>query len=166
VETLLRVFLALKKSLKSDDQRIQPWLLQLTELFQKSAISLKKRSSRLSLLSKIDQQSTKKSKTGGENDGSIEYVFSYKRIPLVKVGDSVKKGDLLTDGSADIDEMFKYAGAEKAKAYVISEVGKIYELQGETVSRKHIEIIVKQMFSRRKDYKWRRYKPHRRHDCR
>jgi DNA-directed RNA polymerase subunit beta' len=92
----------------------------------------------------------KKSKTGGENDGSIEYVFSYKRIPLVKVGDSVKKGDLLTDGSADIDEMFKYAGAERAKAYVISEVGKIYELQGETVSRKHIEIIVKQMFSRRK----------------
>jgi DNA-directed RNA polymerase subunit beta' len=92
----------------------------------------------------------KKSKTGGENDGSIEYVFSYKRVPLVKVGDSVKKGDLLTDGSADIDEMFKYAGAERAKAYVISEVGKIYELQGETVSRKHIEIIVKQMFSRRK----------------
>src|SRR6185436_16634416 len=64
-------------------------------------------------------------------------------------GDSIKKGDLLTDGSADIDEMFKYAGAERAKAYVISEVAKIYELQGETVARKHIEIIVKQMFSRR-----------------
>ena len=34
--------------------------------------------------------------------------------------------------------------------YVISEVGKIYELQGETVSRKHIEVIVKQMFSRKR----------------
>jgi DNA-directed RNA polymerase subunit beta' len=33
--------------------------------------------------------------------------------------------------------------------YIIREIGKIYELQGETVSRKHIEIIVKQMFSRR-----------------
>jgi len=32
--------------------------------------------------------------------------------------------------------------------YIIREIGKIYELQGETVSRKHIEIIVKQMFSR------------------
>jgi DNA-directed RNA polymerase subunit beta' len=92
----------------------------------------------------------KASKAGLENDGSIEYVFSYKRIPLVKVGDKINKGDLLTDGSADIDEMFKYGGADRAKAYVISEVGKIYELQGETVSRKHIEIIVKQMFSRRK----------------
>jgi DNA-directed RNA polymerase subunit beta' len=80
----------------------------------------------------------------------IEYVFNYKRVPLVKVGDKVKKGDFLTDGSADIDEVFQYAGPEMAKNYVISEVGKIYELQGETVARKHIEIIVKQMFSRRR----------------
>jgi DNA-directed RNA polymerase subunit beta' len=56
----------------------------------------------------------------------------------------------LTDGSADIDEIFEYGGEERAKDYVITEVGKIYELQGETVSRKHIELIVKQMFSRRK----------------
>ncbi len=86
----------------------------------------------------------------GEMDGAIEYVFNYKRVPLVKVGDKIKKGDLLTDGSADIDEVFKYGGQEVAKNYVISEVGKIYELQGETVARKHIEIIVKQMFSRRR----------------
>jgi DNA-directed RNA polymerase subunit beta' len=56
----------------------------------------------------------------------------------------------LTDGSADIDEVFEYGGEERAKDYVITEVGKIYELQGETVSRKHIELIVKQMFSRRR----------------
>ena len=80
--------------------------------------------------------------------GEIEYTCHYKRVPLIKVGDHVKKGDLLTDGSADIDEVFKYGGKEKAKEYVITEVSKIYELQGETVSRKHIEIIVKQMFSR------------------
>ncbi len=86
----------------------------------------------------------------GEMDGAIEYIFNYKRVPLVKVGDKIKKGDLLTDGSADIDEVFQYGGQERAKDYVISEVGKIYELQGETVARKHIEIIVKQMFSRRK----------------
>ncbi len=79
----------------------------------------------------------------------VEYLFHYKRMPLVKIGDVVHKGDLLTDGSADIDEVFSYGGTERAKDYVISEVGKIYELQGETVARKHIEIIVKQMFSRR-----------------
>jgi DNA-directed RNA polymerase subunit beta' len=81
---------------------------------------------------------------------AIEYTFSYRRTTLVRAGDRVKKGDLLTDGSADIDEVFEYGGEERAKDYVITEVGKIYELQGETVSRKHIELIVKQMFSRRR----------------
>ncbi|MCX6716111.1 MAG: DNA-directed RNA polymerase subunit beta' [Candidatus Taylorbacteria bacterium] len=80
----------------------------------------------------------------------VEYTFSHRRTILVKSGDRVKKGELLTDGSADIDEVFEYGGEERAKEYVIIEVGKIYELQGETVSRKHIELIVKQMFSRRR----------------
>jgi DNA-directed RNA polymerase subunit beta' len=86
----------------------------------------------------------------GHKPSEVEYLFNSKRMPFVKVGDNVNKGDLITDGSADIDEVFEFGGAEKAKDYVISEVGKIYELQGETVARKHIEIIVKQMFSRRK----------------
>ncbi len=89
-----------------------------------------------------------RSKSGKASE--VEYLYNIKRVPFVKVGDKVTKGDIITDGSADIDEKFEYAGAEKAKNYVISEVGKIYELQGETVARKHIEIIVKQMFSRRK----------------
>ncbi len=80
----------------------------------------------------------------------IEYSFSSRRMALVKAGDKIVKGQLITDGSADIDEVFEYAGKEKAMDYIIREIGKIYELQGETVSRKHIEIIVKQMFSRRR----------------
>ncbi|MDE1941474.1 MAG: DNA-directed RNA polymerase subunit beta', partial [Patescibacteria group bacterium] len=84
----------------------------------------------------------------GHSGEAVEYVFPYRRTTLVKVGDKVARGSLLTDGSADIDEVFLYGGEEQAKDYVIAEVGKIYELQGETVSRKHIELIVKQMFSR------------------
>jgi DNA-directed RNA polymerase subunit beta' len=80
----------------------------------------------------------------------IEYPVSLARMILVKVGDKVLKGDLLTDGSADIDELFKYAGKEAAQNYIIHEISKPYELQGEAVSRKHIEVIVRQMFSRRK----------------
>ena len=87
---------------------------------------------------------------GSKKTHEVEFSFHYKRVPLVKVGDKVTKGDIITDGSADIDEVFEYAGEVRAKDYVISEVSKIYELQGETVARKHIEIIVKQMFSRRK----------------
>ncbi len=80
----------------------------------------------------------------------VEYTVSTARMVLVKVGDNVKRGDLLTDGSADIDELYKYAGKEVAQNYIIREISKPYELQGESVSRKHIEVIVKQMFSRRK----------------
>ncbi len=77
-----------------------------------------------------------------------EYVVPRIRVPFVKIGDNVKKGDVITDGSADIDELFKNAGKNKAEEYIIGEIKKLYELQGEPVSRKHIEIIVRQMFSR------------------
>jgi len=79
-----------------------------------------------------------------------EYTVSPLRNILVRVGQEVKKGDMLTDGSADLDELFRYAGREKTENYIIHEVSKLYELQGAAVSHKHIELIVRQMFSRRK----------------
>lgn len=85
-----------------------------------------------------------------KNKDKIEYSISLNRTILVKVGDEVKKGDLITDGSADIDELFRYAGKEKTVDYIIREINKPYELQGESVSRKHIETIVRQMFSRKR----------------
>ncbi len=81
---------------------------------------------------------------------NTEYLVNYHRTILVKAGDKVEKGDVLTDGSVDLEELFKYAGKEKTQNYIIHEITKIYELQGEPVSRKHIEVIIKQMFSRRK----------------
>ena len=81
---------------------------------------------------------------------SLEYSVPFYRVILVKVGQEVKKGDIITDGSADIDELFKYAGKNKTIDYIIREINKPYELQGETVSRKHIETIIRQMFSRKR----------------
>ena len=92
-----------------------------------------------------DLEDKGKSKKSGE----IEYVFNPKRIAFVKQGDKITKGQLLTDGSADIDEIFEFAGKDKAIEYIITEVSKPYELQGAAVARKHIEIIVKQMFSKK-----------------
>jgi DNA-directed RNA polymerase subunit beta' len=85
---------------------------------------------------------------GSKTKKQIEYTFPLTRTPLVKVGQEVKKGQLLTDGSADLSELFKYAGKEKTQEYMIGQINKIYELQGEPISRKHIEVIVRQMFSR------------------
>lgn len=77
-----------------------------------------------------------------------EYTIHPARSILVKPGSTVKKGDFMTDGSADLDELFLLAGKERAQEYVIAEITRIYELQGVSTSRKHLEIIVKQMFSR------------------
>jgi DNA-directed RNA polymerase subunit beta' len=78
----------------------------------------------------------------------IEYSVNFRRVPLVKVGDTIVKGQFLTDGSADLSELYKYAGKDKAQAYIISEIVKIYELQGANISAKHLEVIIRQMFSR------------------
>ncbi len=104
-----------------------------------------KESGKEKIIKVIPEIAEKKSKTG---KNEIEYTIPHFRIPLVKVGQAVKKGEIITDGSADIDEVFQYAGRERAQEYIISEVKKLYELQGESVSRKHIEVIVRQMFSR------------------
>jgi len=86
----------------------------------------------------------------GTKKKDIEYPVHFLRTLNVKKGDHVDKGQILTDGSLDIADLFAYAGKEVAQEYIITEATKIYELQGVTISRKHIEIIVKQMFSRRK----------------
>ncbi|MBI2474527.1 MAG: DNA-directed RNA polymerase subunit beta', partial [Candidatus Taylorbacteria bacterium] len=90
------------------------------------------------------------SKSKSKKKSDTEYRMAYNRTPLVKTGDKVKRGDLMTDGSADVDELFQYAGRDKTLDYIVREVSKPYELQGESVSRKHIEVILRQMFSRRK----------------
>jgi DNA-directed RNA polymerase subunit beta' len=94
----------------------------------------------------IPDTSTTKGTT--KSTKATEYTFSTLRVPVVKVGQQVKKGDFMTDGSADISELHKLAGRERAQNYIIGEVNRIYELQGAAVSRKHIEVIIKQMFSR------------------
>jgi DNA-directed RNA polymerase subunit beta' len=81
---------------------------------------------------------------------SIEYVVPPRRMPIIKVGQDVQKGELLTDGSANIDDVYEYGGREAAEDYIIREISKVYELQGASIARKHLEIIVRQMFSRRK----------------
>jgi DNA-directed RNA polymerase subunit beta' len=87
---------------------------------------------------------------GKKNGTPIEYTAPYPRQSFVKEGDEVTRGQLLTDGSVDLDDLFEYAGRAAVQEYIITETSKIYELQGASVSRKHLEVVVKQMFSRAK----------------
>ncbi|MEN9552344.1 MAG: hypothetical protein RI935_721 [Candidatus Parcubacteria bacterium] len=85
---------------------------------------------------------------GNKKGKQVEYTVPYRRNPLVKKGDRVERGQIMTDGSADIEELYTYAGREVAEEYIVSEINKVYELQGASISRKHVEVIIKQMFGR------------------
>ena len=90
---------------------------------------------------------------GRKKKGEVDAAFKEFRIPpatglLVNAGGKVKKGDLLCEGHADLGELFKIAGREAVQRYIIKEVQKIYSLQGAPIHDKHIEVIVRQMFSR------------------
>ncbi len=85
-----------------------------------------------------------------KKDKNIEFTVYHPRVLTVKEGQHVEKGDFLSDGSANLTELYKYAGTEKTQEYIITATSKIYELQGVTISRKHMEVIIRQMFSRRK----------------
>src|SRR3990167_1550970 len=77
-----------------------------------------------------------------------EYRVSSVRQIIIKQGQKVEKGDFLTDGSADLEDLYTLASKERAQEYIIAEITRIYELQGVSTARKHLEVIVKQMFSR------------------
>ncbi len=88
------------------------------------------------------------SKYATKKNDNIEYGVHFRRVVTVTEGEAVKQGQLLTDGSVHLPDLFKYAGEQVTQEYIINETNKIYELQGVTIARKHIELIVKQMMSR------------------
>ncbi|OGZ45224.1 MAG: DNA-directed RNA polymerase subunit beta' [Candidatus Ryanbacteria bacterium RIFCSPHIGHO2_01_FULL_48_27] len=77
-----------------------------------------------------------------------EYSVPFGKAVLVKEGDHVTRGHVLSDGVVDVKELFKVGSMSDAQNYIIREVGKIYALQGSPINDKHIEVIVRQMFSR------------------
>jgi len=78
----------------------------------------------------------------------IEYNISPKSEIFVKKGQKIKKGDVLCAGNLDLKDVFKARGIEETQEYIKNEVQKIYVSQGVNVHDKHIEIIIRQMFSR------------------
>jgi DNA-directed RNA polymerase subunit beta' len=67
---------------------------------------------------------------------------------LVRKGDVLSAGDRLTIGSLNLHDLMRLKGTEATQRYIINEVLRIYAAQGQDVADKHLEIIVRQMFSR------------------
>ncbi len=67
---------------------------------------------------------------------------------IVRENDLVVKGQPLTEGNLNLHQLFALRDIEDCQDYIIREVQEIYSSQGQNVNEKHIEIIVRQMFSK------------------
>jgi len=66
----------------------------------------------------------------------------------VQDGDKIVAGQRLTSGSINLQDLMRLQGVESTQRYIMNEILKIFLGQGQKVSDKHLEIIVRQMFSR------------------
>ncbi|PJE59870.1 MAG: DNA-directed RNA polymerase subunit beta' [Candidatus Portnoybacteria bacterium CG10_big_fil_rev_8_21_14_0_10_44_7] len=78
----------------------------------------------------------------------FEYLVPSRSAVWVEKGDLVTSGQQLSEGHLDLKTLYKAADREAVQRYVLREVQQIYASQGEGLSDKHIEIIIRQMFSR------------------
>ncbi|MBU1017203.1 DNA-directed RNA polymerase subunit beta' [Patescibacteria group bacterium] len=67
---------------------------------------------------------------------------------IVRNGDTVSAGDALTLGYLDLSALTSIAGIKETQKYIVNEVQKVYSSQGVSINDKHIEVIVRQMFSK------------------
>ena len=77
-----------------------------------------------------------------------ENLIPHGKNIIVHDGDFACKGQLLTEGSPDPHEILEVLGAANLQEFLISEIQRVYRLQGVTINDKHIEIIVSCMLKK------------------
>lgn len=79
---------------------------------------------------------------------SVRYEIPGFKQLLIQDGDKVVAGQRLTNGSINLHELMRLQGIEATQRYIMNEILRIFASQGQNISDKHLEIIVRQMFSR------------------
>ncbi len=76
--------------------------------------------------------------------------YQIPSISTLKVseGEIIGKGTQLSEGHIDLKKLYKTMGWEEVYRYIVREIQEVYASQGEGINDKHIEIIIRQMFSR------------------
>lgn len=88
--------------------------------------------------------------TDNENQQSKTYLIPYGSRLKVTDGQLLEAGDVLTEGSINPHDLLKVKGVKAVQEYMISEVQRVYRLQGVEINDKHIEMIVHQMMKKEK----------------
>ncbi|HEX4662149.1 MAG TPA: DNA-directed RNA polymerase subunit beta' [Candidatus Saccharimonadales bacterium] len=85
--------------------------------------------------------------TAGNQTPARYEVPGFKQLTVAD-GDEVEAGARLSNGSINLHDLMRLRGIEATQRYIINEVLRIYAAQGQNIADKHLEIIVRQMFSR------------------
>jgi DNA-directed RNA polymerase subunit beta' len=75
---------------------------------------------------------------------SVTYLLPYSTL-VVKEGQMVKKGEVLTTGALSPHDVLRIRGVSAVHNYLIQEVLRVYRQQGVDINDKHIEVICREM---------------------
>jgi len=98
--------------------------------------------------SKFASGRAKSKKKKNKKSETVEYQAPPRVAIWVEPGQAIKAGQQLWEGSLDLKELFKLSGERATQRHIIKEIQKIYVTQGALIHDKHLEIIIRQMFSR------------------
>ena len=77
-----------------------------------------------------------------------DYVIPFGTGVIVKAGDKVEPGTILTNGSVYPQDILKTRGIKGVQDYILKEIQSVYRSQGVDINDKHVEIIVRQMMKK------------------
>ncbi|WP_132981413.1 DNA-directed RNA polymerase subunit beta' [Pediococcus pentosaceus] len=80
----------------------------------------------------------------GETD-TRTYTLPITARMKVAEGDYIHRGSALNEGSIDPKELIKVRDVLSTENYLLSEIQKVYRMQGIEISDKHVEIMIRQM---------------------
>ncbi|MGQ7262401.1 DNA-directed RNA polymerase subunit beta' [Vreelandella sp. V005] len=80
-----------------------------------------------------------------ESGDPFEALIPKWRQIAVFEGETVEKGEVISDGPSNPHDILRLLGVEELAKYITAEVQDVYRLQGVGINDKHIEVIVRQM---------------------
>jgi len=76
---------------------------------------------------------------------NIEMLIPKHRTLTVFEGESVQKGDIISDGPLSPHDILRLRGIPDLTNFIVNEIQDVYRLQGVSINDKHIETILRQM---------------------
>jgi DNA-directed RNA polymerase subunit beta' len=80
-------------------------------------------------------------------DGSDHYealIPKWRNLSVFE-GESVEKGEIVSEGPPNPHDILRLKGITELAKYIVNEIQEVYRLQGVKINDKHIEVIVRQM---------------------